>query len=133
MSGLLTYNTRDDRVEIRKLLHRLHPHSRWWFLEWCASRCKTMDGKRPGVIAEGRTAERIREAVRRGGEADEQFSDECYVHIWMLHTTWQLDLDAALAKLVVLARGKESREDVKRELRRADYPRPQIDRPDAPG
>lgn len=117
MTQLLDYDTRDDRQEIRRLVGILHPATRWRFLEWCATRCKTVSGKRPGIIAEGRTADRLREAIRVGGVADEEFSNEVYVHIWNLHVAWQLSLDEALAKLVTLARVKESRRDLEAELR----------------
>lgn len=109
MTKMLALDTVDDRREIRRLLDFMHPVERWDFLDWCATQCETISGKRPGIIRTAREQERLREAIRVGGEADCQLSNECYVHIWQLHVAWKLDLDATLAKLIELARGKDSR------------------------
>ena len=86
VKAMLVYDNCDDRKEIHRLLERLPPAKRLAWLQDCCRRC-TLPGSNTSPV------------VTRCGNAMEVFYDA-----WMLVKDYNMDMDAALKRLVQIAR-----------------------------
>lgn len=94
--SLLTMDTRDDRVELWHLLHRLSPRRRVSFLAWCCGKVRRPDGA--GPVASSRMAPAV-ESSYRCDAADVRLTNEVYGDVLVCAAQWGLDLAAAAAEL----------------------------------
>lgn len=100
-SALLAHDNLDDRKEVVTLLERLPPMIRVGWMTWCCTQCVNNRGVHPEVKKE--TVELAGKA-RWDSAADQMLIRECYGDMWFLASQYALDVDAALKRLVVLAR-----------------------------
>lgn len=95
--SILTLDTLCDRKEIWSLLHKLSPHRRVEFLDWCCEQVSGPGKMRP-VPSRLRMAETIRMAYRCD-KADLRLTNECYTDCLMLSSQYKLDLGRAAVEL----------------------------------
>lgn len=104
----LQYDSLSDRKEIFYLLEQLHPRRRLEWLNWCCQKSAVPNSSvRPGVSQAMR--ERLPLALK-DDSASEKFSVECYLDSWNLARQYELDMDAAVERLVQMARRSDRRQ-----------------------
>jgi hypothetical protein len=102
-SQLVTIDSKDDRVEIWHLLHRLPPHERVAFLQWA---CKQVpqNGKGHLPVPSVWKMRATLDQARRCDRADRVLTNEIYCDLNQLFNTWGLDAVKTAVELTNLVR-----------------------------
>ncbi len=100
---LAQYDTLDDRREIHRLLQLVDPRIGVLWLKRQCDKCQHGTTK-PGPSR--RMAERVAEAVRRGGEWHFRLATEIYLDAWALAGQYQIDMGQAAKELEEMAKKK---------------------------
>lgn len=89
-SQLFVLDTRDDRIAVWHLLHRLPPRDRIGFLKWaCTQVPQNAKGHLPVPHVRGMRA--TCDQAYRCDSADRALTNECYADILILFSQWNLD------------------------------------------
>jgi hypothetical protein len=98
----LAHDVRDDRREVHRLIEILTPRERIRFLRDCCSRAAIPNStRRPSVQ---RKTVQLAKLAYRDDSANERLSVEVFLDCMSLACQYQLDLDAALDRLVEMVR-----------------------------
>jgi hypothetical protein len=103
----LVYDSKDDRLEIWSLLHRLSPRKRIAFLKYAASRVKpNAAGHLPVPMTWSMRT--TYEQAYRCDRADQRLTNEVFCDLLQLGNAWGLDLATTLNDLVLWVRRPEA-------------------------
>lgn len=105
-SPLIQVDNLDDRREVWTLMKRLSPARRVQFLEWCCSQARL--GKHPGKPVVAMKTKRLAAQARWDDSAEERLQNDLWMDLWMLVNNYDFDLDAGLARLVEMVRGRRN-------------------------
>jgi hypothetical protein len=88
-SQLLSIDTRDDRLEIWTLLHRLPPADRLLFVGWACAQAPQGKGRLPAPVP---AMMRVSvDEARRDDRASQMHTNECYTDLLALLNTFDVD------------------------------------------
>lgn len=88
--AILYHDTLDDKREMHALLDRLTPRRRLQWLHYCCQHCALNGSDKHPHVDPAHTGNAM----------------ECFFDAWLLVQYYNLDLQAALSRLVDLAKGK---------------------------
>ena len=100
---LVVYDNRDDRKEVVTLLARLSPAMRVFWLSWC---CRQVNGNGHSALKQQVSMDTIKlmEQARWDSSCDQRLTQECWTDVWYLAAQHGLDMEAALLRLVAVAK-----------------------------
>lgn len=94
----ISLDTRDDRLEIHRLLHALAPRRRVAFLKYACTQCPpTNMDKLPVPVVSGWVV--TLEQAYRCDRADLILTNSIYTDLLQLFATWNLDVSATVLTL----------------------------------
>lgn len=99
------YDNRDDRIEIGRLLVHLPPYRRVAFLAWACSQAILPGSWIHPVV--GITTKELAEKAMKCDRADGALTMDVLLSITHMAIDYSLDLSACLARLVLMARGRD--------------------------
>lgn len=104
MTTYITLDTRDDRTQIWRLLHRMPPARRYAYLVRCCEAVK--DGLGNGLFPLPSMRNMVREA-ERCDRGDDRLTNSVYADLLQLAANRDLDLVAVALELERVAAGRE--------------------------
>ncbi len=99
------YDTRDDRLEIARLLKHLSPIRRVRFFEWVCAGTRLPHTDAPPKV--GQSTYDLLQRARSCDRADEALTMDVYLCVIHMAVNYAFDLSRALAYLVLMVRNKD--------------------------